>query len=420
MNIPLAEQLRPKQLSEVVGQEHLTSKNGWITRVVEAKTPLSILLWGPPGCGKTTLARLYAKAFDARFIPLSAVSCGTADLKKIIKETQDYPLLYRQPIIFVDEIHRFNKAQQDTFLPFLEDGTLILIGATTENPSFELNSALLSRLRVLTLNALDSSALSTLLTRFEEQNPQLSFTETGRGQLIDLAAGDGRHLINMLENLKLLQTGEPIDAEVVQQRAQKRAALYDKGGEQHYNLISALHKAVRGSDPDASLYWFARMLEGGENPEFIARRLVRMASEDVGLADPQALQIALAAAEAFRQLGSPEGELALAEAVIYLALAPKSNALYVAYGKARAAAKESAHLSPPHIILNSPTKLMNELGYGKGYIYDHDTAEGFSGQEYFPDEMQRHSFYDPVERGFEREMAKRLKYFSALRSKKTC
>lgn len=413
---PLAEQLRPHSMGEISGQDHLVGPHGLITRLVEGQRPLSILLWGPPGSGKTTIARLYAKAFNAEFIAFSAIFHGTGDLKKLIEESKKNPLFHSQKIIFVDEIHRFNKAQQDGFLPFIEDGTFILVGATTENPSFALNNALLSRLRVLTLYSLSEKALEDILTRYEKICAPLPLTPNARLTLLQLAQGDGRHLLNMIETLQ--DVSETIDTPDLLKYVQRRSALYDKNEEGHYNLISALHKSVRGSDPDASLYWLARMLEGGEAPEYIARRLVRMAIEDIGLADPDALNIALNAWRAFDQLGAPEGELALAQAVIYLALAPKSNAAYTAFSQAKEVAAQTTHLSPPSIILNAPTSFMREVGYGKGYAYDHDTPEAFSGQNYFPDGVDRHSFYKPVSRGFEREMEKRLAYFSRLRELK--
>ena len=419
MNIPLAEKLRPSTLNEIVGQEHLLGESGLISNIVKYGRPLSILLWGPPGCGKTTLARLYAQAFNGRFITLSAIFSGSADLKKIISDIEAHPLLSQQTIVFVDEIHRFNKAQQDIFLPFIEKGTLVLIGATTENPSFALNDALLSRLRVLPVKSLEHPELEKILSRFENKMHQLPLTPAARELLISFAHGDARHLINMIENITHGAHGnELIDEKRLQDIVQKRNALYDKRAEGHYNLISALHKSVRGSDPDAALYWLARMLEGGEDPQFLARRIVRMASEDIGLADPTALSIALDAWRAFDQMGSPEGELALAQAVVYLALSPKSNALYTAYQAAREAAKDTSHLSPPKTILNAPTRLMKEMNYGKGYQYDHDTPLAFSGQEYFPQEMERVKFYHPKEYGFEREMSKRVSYFQKLREKK--
>ena len=410
--VPLAEQLRPQTIEEMVGQQHLISPDGWITRTIASGRPLSILLWGPPGCGKTTLARLYAKAFDAQFITFSAVLHGVAELKKTILNAKENPLFQRHLIIFIDEIHRFNKAQQDALLPFVEQGTITLIGATTENPSFSLNNALLSRMRTLVLNPLSHEDLEILLNRYEKPLP---LTDAARLLLIEMAQGDGRHLLNMLENLAQAPTEPLIDPQALPNWVQQRAALYDKADEGHYNLISALHKSVRGSDPDAALYWLMRMLEGGESPEFIARRLVRMASEDIGLADLDALQITLNAWRAYDQLGSPEGELALAQAVLYLALAPKSNASYMAFKQASQFAKKTTQHPPPKIILNAPTKLMKTLGYGKGYKYDHDEPAAFSGQNYFPDEMERQTFYHPVERGFEREMKKRLEYFQSLR-----
>ncbi len=412
---PLAEQLRPQKLDEVVGQPHLVGEKGFLTRILTQQKPLSLLFWGPPGCGKTTIARLYAKAFNAKFVSLSAVFSGVADLKKVIQEREQNPLFHPYTLLFVDEIHRFNKAQQDAFLPYLEKGTLILIGATTENPSFALNNALLSRLRVLTLNPLDEEALEQLLARYETEKQPLPLLPEARKLLIHLAAGDGRYLLNMVENIEQAAISEPLNPDTLIPLVQRRSALFDKQGDGHYNLISALHKSVRGSDPDGSLYWFARILEGGEDPLFLARRLIRMASEDIGLADPEALKLAIAAKEAYEMLGSPEGELSLAQVVVYLALAPKSNALYTAYGAARASAKKTNHLSPPAIILNAPTRLMKELGYGKGYQYDHDTSMAFSGQNYFPDTMPREVFYHPVERGFERELKKRITYFNSLR-----
>lgn len=413
---PLAERLRPSSLSEVVGQPHLTGPKGFITQMVEKKKPLSILLFGPPGSGKTSIARLFAKAFDMRFYSLSAVWDGISELKKLIKDVADSPLFGKNLLLFVDEIHRFNKAQQDAFLPFVENGSVILIGATAENPSFYLNPALLSRLRVLEVRSLDESSLFALLNRYEEKIKPLPLTPEAKNLLIHLAKGDGRFLFNLIENLEHLPEN-PIHSEnELQEILQKRSPLYDRDKEYHYNLISALHKSVRGSDPDASLYWFSRMLVGGEDPLFIARRMIRMATEDVGLADPEALPLAIAAMEAYHRLGSPEGELALAEVVVYLALCPKSNAIYKAYGLAKEAAEASCHLPPPKIILNAPTKMMKALDYGKGYRYDHDEEKGFSGQNYFPDNMERPSFYIPVERGFEREMKKRIDYFNNRRS----
>lgn len=412
---PLAEQLRPTSLNDIVGQDHLVGNDGFITSIIKGGKPLSILLWGPPGCGKTSIARLYAKAFNMRFESLSAVFSGIADLKRIIKECEERPLLGKETLLFVDEIHRFNKSQQDAFLPFIENGTIILVGATAENPSFYLNNALLSRLRTLKLNTLDHTSLDRLLNHYETNKKKLNLTADGRQMLIDFAQGDGRYLFNLIENLQHLPNTEPLDANALKLYLQKRAALFDKADDQHYNIISALHKSVRGSDPNASLYWFARMLEGGEEPLFIARRLIRMATEDIGLADPNALQLAVAAKDAYEMLGSPEGELALAEVVVYLALAPKSNAIYTALGQARELASKTSHRDPPAIILNAPTKLMKEMGYGAGYAYDHNTEKGFSGQNYFPDDVDREEFYRPVERGFEREMIKRIDYFNKLK-----
>ena len=417
---PLAEQLRPENLGEIYGQEHLLGPHGFLTGLIKAGKPLSIILWGPPGCGKTSIARLYAKAFGMRFESISAVFSGIADIKRVVKEVEETPLFGKGTLLFVDEIHRFNKAQQDAFLPYLERGTIILVGATVENPSFYLNNALLSRVRVLTLNPLDEKAMEAILQRYESKNSPLPLTSEARKSLIHHAQGDGRYLLNLVENLQaMVQSGSALlDEAALQSLVQKRAALFDKADDQHYNLISALHKSIRGSDPDAALYWFTRMLEGGEEPLFIARRLIRMATEDIGLADPQALPLSIAARDAYEMLGSPEGELALAEVVIYLALAPKSNAAYVAYSQARKCAGETSHLNPPAIILNAPTRLMRDLGYGKGYQYDHDMPEGISGQNYFPDSLERQHFYQPVERGFERECAKRLAYFKKLRKGK--
>lgn len=416
--IPLAEQMRPQSLDDIVGQEHLLGKDGMITRSIKTGKPLSIILWGPPGSGKTSLARLYAKAFNLHFTSLSAVFSGVADIKRVVKEAEETPLLNRGTLLFVDEIHRFNKAQQDAFLPYLEKGTIVLIGATAENPSFYLNNALLSRMRVLILKPLDHDALDFMLQRYEKKFSPLMLLPDARRKLLDFAQGDGRYLFNLVEGLQGMIQESPLDEKALSELLQKRSALFDRNGDQHYNLISALHKSVRGSDPDASLYWFARILEGGEDPLFLARRLIRMASEDIGLADPQALPLAIAARDAYEMLGSPEGELALAQVVVYLALAPKSNALYTAFGAVKQIAGKTSHLPPPSIILNAPTKVMKQLDYGKGYLYDHDMPEAFSGQNYFPDDMEKETFYHPVERGFEREMLKRIRYFNKLRQER--
>ncbi|MGZ3633341.1 MAG: replication-associated recombination protein A [Parachlamydiaceae bacterium] len=413
---PLAERLRPHSFEDIIGQPHLLGNDGFITKIIQSGHPLSIILWGPPGVGKTSIAHLYAKAFNMRFHAMSAIFSGIADLKKIVNEVEDSPLFGQGTLLFVDEIHRFNKSQQDAFLPFLEKGTIVLIGATIENPSFYLNNALLSRLRVLRLNSLTEEDLEQLIQRYENSYGSLPLNGESRSYLIQQAKGDGRYLYNLIENIINVSSKEHLDLASLQKILQNRAPLYDRTGEYHYNLISALHKSIRGSDPDAALYWFARMLEGGEDPLFIARRLIRVASEDVGQADPQALQLTIAAYNAYHMLGSPEGELALAQAVIYLALAPKSNATYVAYNQARELANQTTHLNPPNIILNPATKLLKELDYGKGYRYDHDEPDAFSGQNYFPDEMKRKILYKPVERGFEREMLKRLHYFEKLRN----
>lgn len=416
---PLAERFRPQDLDGIVGQPNLTGSSGFITRMIHQKKPISILLFGPPGSGKTSIARLYAKAFDMRFVTLSAVRDGIGELKKIMQETEATPLFGKSILLFVDEIHRFNKAQQDAFLPYVESGRIILVGATAENPSFYINPALLSRMRVLELKPLDSQALKLILARYETQIHSLPLTEEARAYLIQSANGDGRYLLNLIENLEHLPSTPLLEVSLLKEMLQKRALSHDKAGDYHYNLISALHKSVRGSDPDAALYWLTRMLAGGEDPLFLARRLIRMATEDIGLADPDALKITIAARDAYQALGSPEGELALAEATIYLALAPKSNAIYTAYNQAKALAESTGNLPPPKTILNAPTKMMKELEYGKGYRYDHDEENAFSGQEYFPEDLERQTFYHPVERGFEREMIKRLKYFNQLKNGST-
>lgn len=417
---PLADRLRPKSLEEVVGQSHLIGPEGPIGRMVASGHLSSIILWGPPGTGKTTMARLLAGHVGLEFHQMSAIFSGVADLKKAFEAARARRETGKGTLLFIDEIHRFNRTQQDSFLPVMEDGTVTLIGATTENPSFELNAALLSRAQVLVLNRLDDPALEELVKRAEAyEGRSLPLTEEARASLRAMADGDGRFLLNMAEELFALDLPEVVETDELIRLVQRRAPLYDKGREGHYNLISALHKSVRGSDVDAALYWLARMLTGGEDPLYIIRRVVRMAVEDIGLSDPQALRVALDAKEAYDFLGSPEGELALAQAVLYMASAPKSNAAYKAYGQAMRAAKETGSVAPPAHILNAPTKLMKELGYGEGYVYDHDTPEAFSGQNYFPDEMDRRQFYKPPERGFEREIAKRLAYWAKLRQEKT-
>ncbi|HTS90499.1 MAG TPA: replication-associated recombination protein A [Stellaceae bacterium] len=416
---PLADRLRPRRLSEVVGQDHLLGPEGPIGRMVAQHRLASMILWGPPGCGKTTIARLLADATSMHFEPLSAVFSGVADLRKVFEAAKKRRVGGQGTLLFIDEIHRFNRAQQDGFLPYVEDGTVTLIGATTENPSFEINGALLSRCQVFVLRRLDDTALETLLARAEEAiGHPLPLDASGREALRAIADGDGRYVINLAEELAALPSQATLDAAGVVAAVQRRAPLYDKAQEGHYNLISALHKAVRASDVDAALYWLARMLAGGEHPIYVARRMVRMAVEDIGLADPQALPQAIAAWEAYDRLGSPEGELALAQTVIYLATAPKSNAAYVAFGAAKRLAEETGSLTPPKHSLNAPTRLMKELGYSEGYQYDHDMPDAFSGQSHFPDELPRRVLYDPVDRGFEREIKKRLDYWEKLRRKR--
>ncbi len=421
---PLADRLRPATLDEVVGQDHLLAAAGPIGRMVRQGRLASMILWGPPGSGKTTIARLLADMTEHTFVPLSAVFSGVADLRKVFAEATEQRAVGQGTLLFIDEIHRFNRAQQDGFLPYVEDGTVTLVGATTENPSFEIIAALLSRCQVLVLRRLDDAALEHLLHRAEAaEDRTLPLRKDARTALKAMADGDGRFLLNLVEELLALPesqgpTAAPLDAAGLAETVQRRAPIYDKSQEGHYNLISALHKSVRGSDADASLYWLARMFAGGEDPRYIARRLTRMAVEDIGLADPQALVQAEAAWEAYERLGSPEGELALAQCVIYLAAAPKSNAAYKAFGAATKAARETGSLMPPKRILNAPTRLMKTLGYGAGYRYDHDTDEAFSGQGYFPDGMARPSFYDPPERGFEREIRKRLDYWAKLRERR--
>jgi putative ATPase len=415
---PLADRLRPRSLAEVVGQDHLLAAEGPIGRMVANHKLSSMILWGPPGCGKTTIARLLAQGTDLIFEPLSAVFSGVADLRKVFDAARKRREMGQGTLLFVDEIHRFNRAQQDAFLPVVEDGTVILVGATTENPSFELIGALLSRAQVFVLRRLDDNDLETLLKRAEAHlGRRLPLTDEARTALRAMADGDGRFLLNLTEEIAQLQTEEPLGTDELARLVQRRAPLYDKAQEGHYNLISALHKSLRGSDTDAALYWLARMLAGGEDPIYILRRLTRAAVEDIGLADPQAVVQALAAWDIYDRLGSPEGELAIAQCVIYLATAPKSNAAYKAFGEARDMARETGSLMPPMHILNAPTRLMRNLGYGKGYVYDHATEEGFSGQNYFPDGVARRNFYRPGERGFEREIGKRLEYWDKLRQR---
>jgi putative ATPase len=416
---PLADRLRPKSLAEVVGQDHLLGPDGPIGPMVANRQLASMILWGPPGCGKTTIARLLAQGTDLVFEPLSAVFSGVADLRKVFDAARKRREIGRGTLLFVDEIHRFNRAQQDAFLPVVEDGTVILVGATTENPSFELIGALLSRAQVFVLRRLGDDDLETLLRRGEKDlGGPLPLTSEARTALRAMADGDGRFLFNLVEEIARLPPENLLGPDELVQLVQRRAPLYDKAQEGHYNLISALHKSLRGSDTDAALYWLARMLAGGEDPIYILRRLTRAAVEDIGLADPQAIVQALAAWDTYDRLGSPEGELAIAQCVIYLATSPKSNAAYQAFGEAQQMARETGSLMPPMHILNAPTRLMRHLGYGKGYIYDHATAEGFSGQDYFPEGVARRNFYRPGERGFEREVKKRLDYWDKLRQRR--
>ena len=415
---PLADRLRPRELEDVVGQEHLTGPEGAIGRMVAAGRLSSMILWGPPGTGKTSIARLLADAVGMRFAAISAVFSGVADLKKAFAEAESAMRAGQRTLLFVDEIHRFNRAQQDGFLPFVERGTVTLVGATTENPSFALNAALLSRAQVLILHRLDAAALGTLLDKAEALEGPLPLDGDARAALVASADGDGRFLLNQAETLYAARLAEPLDPAGLGQFLQRRVAVYDKDREGHYNLISALHKSLRGSDPQAALYYLARMLTAGEEPLYVLRRLVRFASEDVGLADPQALVQCLAAKDAYDFLGSPEGELAIVQACLYLATAPKSNAAYAAQKAAFKSARETGSLMPPANILNAPTKLMKDIGYGKGYAYDHDTPEGFSGDNYWPAEMTPQTYYAPVERGFEREVLKRMEWWDRKRAER--
>lgn len=416
---PLADRLRPNRMDEVVGQDHLLGEGGPVGRMIAGHRLASMILWGPPGSGKTTLARLLADQVDLFFEQISAVFSGVADLRRVFDAAKVRRQEGHGTLLFVDEIHRFNRAQQDAFLPYVEDGTVILVGATTENPSFELNAALLSRAQVMVLNRLDELALESLLSRAEQEiGRALPLTDEARMALKAMADGDGRFLFNLVEEVAELPNGEVLDVDRLVQVVQRRAPVYDKDREGHFNLISALHKSLRGSDCDAALYWLARMLSGGEDPLYITRRLVRFAAEDIGIADPQALVQALAAKDMYEFLGSPEGELGLAQAVVYLASAPKSNAAYKAFGAATRAARETGSLMPPKHILNAPTRLMDDLGYGKGYEYDHEAQDAFSGQNYFPEGMERAELYRPSGRGFEAEIAKRLEHWARLRAGK--
>ncbi|MDV7142267.1 replication-associated recombination protein A [Tropicimonas sp. TH_r6] len=416
---PLADRMRPARLSEVIGQDHLLGPDAPLGTMLASGSLSSLILWGPPGVGKTTIARLLARETDLHFIQISAIFTGVPELRKVFEAARLRRRTGQGTLLFVDEIHRFNKAQQDGFLPHMEDGTIVLVGATTENPSFELNAAVLSRSQVLVLNRLDEEALERMLQRAEvEVGAKLPLTPGAREALVGMADGDGRALLNLVEQVSVWAVSAPLDIDHLTARLTRRAAQYDKSGEAHYNLISALHKSVRGSDPDAALYWLARMLKGGEDPRFLARRVTRMAVEDIGLADPQAQGICLQAWETYERIGSPEGELALAQAVVYLALAPKSNATYAAYKSAMAAATRTGSEPPPKHILNAPTNLMKDQGYGDGYQYDHDAEDAFSGQDYFPESMKRGIYYLPVERGFERELKRRVDYFVKLRAKR--
>ncbi len=416
---PLADRLRPASLAEVIGQEKVLGGDGPLGAMLAAGALSSLVLWGPPGVGKTTIARLLADASDLHFVQISAIFTGVQDLRKVFEAARMRRTNGQGTLLFVDEIHRFNKAQQDGFLPHMEDGTILLVGATTENPSFELNAALLSRAQVIVLERLTLAHLERLAQRAEQAlGRALPLTGPAREALLEMADGDGRALLNLAEQVMAWRVEAPLDPEALAKRLMRRAAKYDKSGDEHYNLISALHKSVRGSDPEAALYWLARMLTGGEDPRYLARRITRMAIEDIGLADPQAQAICLEAWQVYERLGSPEGELALAQAVVYLALAPKSNAVYAGFKAAMALARQTGSAPPPAHILNAPTKLMKDQGYGAGYAYDHDAEDGFSGQNYFPEGVKRPVLYSPPERGFERELKKRLEYFAKLRSRR--
>ena len=416
---PLADRLRPQILADVIGQRQILGPEGPLSVMLAAKALGSIVFWGPPGVGKTTIARLLAQETDRYFIQISAIFSGVPELRKVFETAKNRRDNGQRTLLFVDEIHRFNKAQQDSFLPLMENGTIVLVGATTENPSFELNAAVLSRAQVMVLERLATEDLELLAQRAEtEAGRELPLEADARRSLLEMADGDGRSLLNLIEQVMAWKREQPINQATLSTRLMKRAAVYDKSGDSHYNMISALHKSVRGSDPDAALYWFARMLAGGEDPRYLARRITRMAVEDIGLADPQAQEICLQSWQTYERLGSPEGELALAQAVTYLALAPKSNAAYLAYKAAVLDAKNTGSHPPPKHILNAPTDLMKDQGYGDGYAYDHDAEDGFSGQNYFPDGMDRPGYYVPVERGFERELSKRLAYFEKLRARR--